>query len=230
MRTRLIALLAAVLALVGTLGPDTAAPARALTPNPGGGSLQFWVNGTLSPFPGTLQTTTFSGTGSGTGTVTGIGSDGGVYTADVTILAMGVSGSAQYNEPIWPVCPITGSAVPLTGSITMNSQPGSISGVVYRAGDALTGSVVSLSTTFTFQYNRVGATASLVVTRGRTTATVAIPGHGTPTVSMTYNGAGAGAFVADPVAAEQECRLGPGSLPYQLIGDAVVAGPDPLQP
>lgn len=232
MRTRLIALFVAVLTLAAPLGLEALPSAKAVTPAGGTGNLQFWVSGTLSPFPGTQQPTNFNGTGSGAGTVSGIGSDGGVYHADVTVLAMGVSGSANYNEPPWPVCPLTGSAIPLNGTVTMTAQPGSISGVVYRAGDFLTGSVIGLTTTFNFAYNRVGTTTTLVITGGRTTATLSIPGHGFPTITMTYNGAGTAQFVADPVAAEEQCRQSNGtngSLAYQLIGDAAIAGPDPLQ-
>lgn len=224
MRTRLVAVFVGMLALGAPLVVQSLPSAHASGPAATSGNLEFMVRGDLSPFPGTLQSTSFNGTGSGGGTINGVGSDGGVYHADVTVLAMNVYGDAQYNEPIWPVCPVIGSAVPLTGSVTMNSQPGSISGVIYRAGDFLLGSVTSISTTFTFQYNRVGLNATLVILSGSLTVNYAIPGHGTGFITSSYVGAGTGAFQADPVQAEQDCRAGNGDLPYTLTGDVAVSG------
>jgi hypothetical protein len=189
----------------------------------GSAMLQFQVAGTLSPFPGTLQTTTFSGTGTGAGTATGLGSDGGDYHADFTVTAMSVSGSATYNEPVWPVCPASGSAVPMNGHVSVTAQPGSVSGVVYGATGAAVGSVTGLTTTFSFAYNREAATATLVITGGTAYLSYASGGRA-GTLRTTYAGAGAAAFEADAAAAENDCQGGSGSLPYTLTGVATVGG------
>lgn len=226
MRKRYVSVVVGLAALL-PLVVSSATPAHAVDTNVMTGNLEFMVNGTLSPFPGTLRSTSFNGTGSGAGTINGIGSDGGVYHADVTVLAMNVYGDAIYNEPIWPICPLVGSAFPMNGVITMHSQPGSISGIAYRAGDALTGSVTGISTTFVFQYNRVGANATIAILSASVTAYMAIPGHGTPSITADYVGGGTGAFIADPVEAEQLCRGAAGTdgaLDYTLVGDVTVGG------
>lgn len=189
----------------------------------GSASLEFSVGGTLDPFPGTQQPTNFTGTGTGAGTATGLGSDGGDYHADFVINSMAITGSAQYNEPAWPICPLTGSAIPLTGQISGTAPSGSVTGVIYGANGSAVGSVTSLTTTFAFAYNRVGATATLVITGGWSYIGYSAGGR-TGVLTTSYVGSGAAAFVADPNAAESACRAGSGSLPYTLTGTATVAG------
>jgi hypothetical protein len=219
MRVRLFTLCLAL--LTTTLWP----PAPAEATSAGTSNVEFQVNGSLYPFPSTNGTTTFNGQGTGAGRATGM-SGGVVHDATFTILAMPVSGSANYSGPAWPVCPLIGSATPDTGSISMGAANlTSVTGVVYRQGATHSGTVTGVTTSFNFSYQRVGANATLVLTDGLARVYFYYPGFGSGSFEMPFSGAGTGVFQVDPVQAEVNCRNGGGpAIPFTFTGDAVVVG------
>lgn len=207
--------------VIGALCAVLVAPQPALAA--GTGNVEFQVNGELDPFPAQSGRAYFGGQGTGTGHAVGT-SGWDTYDASFTILAMPVSGWADYSEPAVPLCPLIGSATPLSGWISMGGPSlSSVTGVVYRAGATHTGTVTGLSVFFWFSYQRVGATASLVV-NGSATVHFYYPGAGYGSFTTSFTGAGGGAFQVDPVLAALYCATGPGRLPFTFTGDVAVAG------
>jgi hypothetical protein len=189
----------------------------------GAGSAEFEVNGTISAFPAPSGSAPFSGQGTGIGHLTGT-SGGSTYEAAFTVLTMPVSGAASTSEPGFPLCGVIGSAA-ASSWITMGapSLPG-VTGLVYRAGATLTGTVTGLVLSFTFTYERVGVTAALVVS-GSATVYYFIPDTGSGSFTSTFTGAGAGAFHIDAVQAASYCvNRTSGPLSFNLTGDVTLAG------
>jgi len=219
MRARLTAVLIVLIAVLGGLP----LPAHAS----GSGALEFQVSGTLNPFPTANGTTTFRGQGTGVGSMTG-SAGGATYEASFSMLGMPVAGAANYSELGWPVCPLVGSATPplKSGWITIGKQAlPSVTGLVYRAGAAHSGTVTGLVVHFGFSYQRVGLQVVLTVT-GTATVYFYYPGTGYGSFSSTFTGAGTGVFHVDPVQAELNCMdpYNAVPLPYTLTGAIAVAG------
>lgn len=219
MRARRFTIILALSSLVSLIQLPAPAAAAAAA------NLEFQVNGSLSPFPSPNGNTSFSGQGTGAGEASG--TYGGVlHEATFTILAMPVSGSANYSELIWPVCPLVASATPTNGTISMGaSSLSSVTGVVYRAGATHSGTVTGVTVSFKFSYQRVGANTTLLLTEGVSYVHFYYPGYGYGSFRSDFSGAGTGVFQVDPVQAEMNCKNGGGpALAFTLTGDAVVAG------
>lgn len=189
----------------------------------GGADVQFRVSGTLPEFPCEDGCpVTFDGRGTGGGQVT-FEADGVTHIAEFTIFLGEVSGSAEYSEPGFPLCPLFGSAnSPTTGSVTLS---GGSTGIIHRVqtGPTLPGGTVSeASFTLDFNYQRVGATPVIEITGGSVTLAYFIPGFGPGThTESIVAGEGTGVFEVDPIEAAARC-MDPGSLDFELIGDAAI--------
>lgn len=226
MRARLrgVALLTALLVLPFGLAGES--PARAS----GTGNFEFQVSGTLPSFPTNHAYASFAGSATGNATVSAlVGTT--AYTANLTMTAAPVSGSVEYAVAYKPYCFVLTQAspnptYPWYGQVTMSASSPTVTGQVYRSGDTLMGVVTSTSTTFSFTYQRVGATAALVLQGGRITVNYFIPGRGTGSFSSTFAGAGSAVVsFTDPVQAANNCLNGGGpGVGFSLTGDVTVAG------
>lgn len=208
-----------VMALGLSLGTVAAQPAANAT---GVSNVQFKVGGTLPTFPCEAGCpTNFAGSGTGGGSVT-FDLGGVTYNATYTILAGDVTGSADYTEPGFPFCPLVGAAAsPTTGSVTLQ---GGATGTVFRTSPLIPGGTVfGASTTLDFSYQRVGTTAAIQIIGGSTTINFFVPGVGTKSITKSLlAGGGTGVFEVDPAAAAARCQS-PGSIDFDITGDAVVA-------
>lgn len=190
-------------------------------------TLGLRVAGTLPTFPcGGTCTTSFSGTmsPSGSATVTtgtfwipevmSVPDPTRGYVATFSIDSASTTGSAQYNEPGYPVCPGKGTAAGVatatgtaTGIVSRASAPGAIA-LVYA---------VYMNAPFT--YDRVGSAAVIAVRYGwmrvyfRMIDTGAL-GY----LDTAIGGAGEGVFKVDPAQAVSACT-GSGSVGYEVVAE-----------
>lgn len=208
-----------IVLLVGLLpGAVPAEPAAAV----GATNVEFNVSGELPTFPCEGRCLTgFGGSGTGAGKASAL-IGGNLYDATFTLIGAGVSGHAYYTEPGVPFCPAIGVAAndPSEGQVTLSGG----TGIIARTGSLhAVGTVSNVNFTFSYAYVRVGATPAIVITGGSLTVTYFIPGAGWGWfTSSIVAGAGSGVFVVDPVQAASRC-LTEGSLPFAIIGDAVLA-------
>lgn len=218
-------LLVALMVVFGVAPATTAAPAG----GGGGETVEFDLDGTLPEFPCPQGCpVTFEGSGTGGGNLTTM-IDGVTHNATFTVLSGDVSGSAIYNEPGFPFCPLIGSASsPTTGSVTLS---GGAAGVIFRTTPLIpSGSVHTVSVTLDFSYQRVGATPTIEITGGSITAEYFIPGTGSGSFTQQIAaGAGGGVFEVNPIEAFMLCQ-NPGELDFRIVGDAAVVTQEPVLP
>ena len=227
----------AVVAVLASSIPSTG-PAKAT----GTGNVEFSVRGTIPTFPCEVNcpTLTFKGTGNGDGKASAQ-VNGYLYDATFTLFNAAVEGSASYNEPGLPFCPLIGSASnPVDPStqkkvqVWLGSGTGSIiTGIVRSTRWPIGGTISDMTVLFEFAYDRVGVTAAVRILSGLVTVHYEFAGfesgsfteHFIPVVpGQVAAGVGTGIFKVDPASAAFRCLPnGAGPLDFDLIGDVVAA-------
>jgi hypothetical protein len=200
-----------------------AAPAAADTV-PGVGNVAFDVSGKLDQFPceTSCNPTTFSGFGYGSGHADKV-INGDLYDATFTIFNGRVSGSANYNEPGQPLCPIFGNANGANGVGSVTLQGGATGIIQRQSTPTLGGTVYAATTTLDFNYRRVGALAVVDITGGSVTVNYTYGGTTGSFTNTIVKGAAPAVFeVQDVASAVNDCSS-PQPLNYSLVGDATIA-------
>lgn len=180
----------------------------------GGGNLAFYVTGTLPTFPCQHGCDVrFSGVGAGTGHVTST-IDGNAVDGTFTVTSGWVSGSARYLEAD---CASGGTA---DGTVTLS---GPTTGVIVNTGGIPhRGSINWVVIDLAFRYERVGATAAILVLGGWVTVWYSFTTYSGAITQPLLPGAGLGAFLLSSDEIVHDCVMQPGPLLFSVTGDVAL--------
>lgn len=180
----------------------------------GGGDIVFAVAGTLPRFPCPEGCdVSFGGPGSGTGHVAST-IDGNAVEGTYTVKDGWATGSARYLEAD---CASGGTA---DGTVTLW---GATTGVIVNTGGIPhRGSINWVLIDVVFRYERVGATAALVVLGGRVTVGYSFTTYSGTVAQPLLPSAGTGAFVVNPNELANNCSAQSGSMVFWVFGDVAL--------